>query len=53
MVLIGAFALIAIIAAAGALYQFVGTRRDARRYAARGVMIDVDAQRLHMVCGSG
>jgi pimeloyl-ACP methyl ester carboxylesterase len=35
--------------AAGALYQFIGARRGARRYAAPGMMIDVDGQHLHVV----
>ena len=38
----------------GALYEFVGGRRAARRYAAPGMMVDVGGPRLHVVCaGSG
>ena len=39
---------------AGALYQFIGVRRGARRYPPPGTMVDVDRQRLHVVCaGNG
>ena len=45
---------IALVLAAGALYQFIGVRASARRYAAPGVIVTVDGQRLHVVCaGSG
>src|SRR5262245_6986177 len=45
---------LALLVLIGALYQFIGTRRDARRHAAPGRMIEVDGQRLHVVCaGSG
>ncbi|MGH9410912.1 MAG: alpha/beta fold hydrolase [Vicinamibacterales bacterium] len=47
-------AVVALLVGAGAVYQLIGSRRSARRYAAPGVMIDVDGQQLHMVCaGSG
>src|SRR2546422_5940736 len=40
--------------AAGALYQIVGARRSARRCAPPGRIVDVNGQRLHVVCaGSG
>jgi len=43
-----------ILLAAGVIYQFVGARRSSRRYAPPGMMIDVDGQRLHLVCaGNG
>src|SRR5437773_3448189 len=42
--------ILALVLAAGALYQFIGERRGAQRYAAPGTMIDVDGQRLHVVC---
>ena len=52
MLLIGGA--IAILVAAGALYQLIGVRADARAYGAPGRMIDVDGQRLHVVCaGTG
>ena len=39
---------------AGVIYQFVGARRSARRYAPPGMMINVDGQQLHVVCaGNG
>jgi pimeloyl-ACP methyl ester carboxylesterase len=46
--------LLALLIAAGALYQFFGARQSARRYAAPGMMIDVGGQHLHLVCaGNG
>src|SRR5438552_4050130 len=39
------------VTSAGALYQFLGARRDARLHARPGATIDVDGQRLHVVCG--
>lgn len=35
---------------AGMLYQAVGVRRSARRFAPPGTLIDVDGQRLHVRC---
>jgi pimeloyl-ACP methyl ester carboxylesterase len=50
LMLAGALALLA----AGMIYQAVGARRSARRYAPPGRMIDVGGQRLHVVCaGAG
>src|SRR5712691_12114552 len=47
-------AVVALLLAAGALYQVIGARVGARRYAAPGTMIDVEGQRLHVVCaGNG
>jgi pimeloyl-ACP methyl ester carboxylesterase len=43
-------AVITILVAAGVVYQLIGVRRDARRYAAPGTMIDVGGQRLHVIC---
>ena len=44
--------LITVVAllAAGALYQFVGVRRSARRHPAPGRMVGVIGERLHVVC---
>jgi len=42
--------LVVIVLAAGTLYQSIGARRGARRYAPPGAMLDVDGQRLHVVC---
>jgi pimeloyl-ACP methyl ester carboxylesterase len=45
---------VALLVAAGAVYQFVGARRSARRHAAPGRMVDVGGQRLHLICaGNG
>src|SRR5262245_51984270 len=45
---------IAILIAAGALYQMFGARADARAYGAPGRTVEVDRQRLHVVCaGAG
>jgi pimeloyl-ACP methyl ester carboxylesterase len=41
------------IAAAGALYQWIGTRRDVTRFPPRGRLIDVGGRRLHAVCDGG
>ena len=47
-------ALVLLILAAGALYQFVGLTRANRRYGPPGTMVSVDRQRLHVVsAGSG
>ena len=43
-------AVAALVLAAGALYQLVGSRASARRYAAPGLMVVADGQRLHVVC---
>lgn len=52
MVAIGAT--VAFLIGAGALYQFLGARRSARRYAAPGALIDLGGQRLHVMCaGNG
>jgi pimeloyl-ACP methyl ester carboxylesterase len=37
--------------AAGVLYQRLGARRQRRRFAPPGVMLDVGGHRLHAVCG--
>src|SRR5512143_4039514 len=51
LLLVGAAVL---VLGAGALYQFIGSRTDAARFAPPGVMIDVGRQRLHVVCaGNG
>ena len=41
---------LALVIAAGALYQFLGAREGVRRYAAPGMMIDVGGQHLHLLC---
>jgi pimeloyl-ACP methyl ester carboxylesterase len=41
---------VACLIAAGALYQFVGSRLDARKYPAPGQLIDAGGERLHVVC---
>ena len=41
---------IVLVVAVGALYQYVGIRSSARRYAAPGAMVTIDRQRLHLVC---
>jgi pimeloyl-ACP methyl ester carboxylesterase len=54
MTILLALGAVAFVLAAGAVYQALGVRRDARRYAAPGDTIDVDGQRLHVHCaGSG
>src|SRR5437867_1018031 len=46
--------LLVLILAAGALYQFILARRDARTYMPPGMMLDVGGRRLHVVCsGNG
>jgi pimeloyl-ACP methyl ester carboxylesterase len=46
--------LVALVLSAGALYQFIGSRRGARTHRPPGMMVDVSGQRLHVVCaGSG
>lgn len=47
-------AAVALVLAAGVLYQAIGARRSARRYAPPGELIGVSGQRLHRVCaGTG
>jgi hypothetical protein len=43
-------AALAILLASGALYQFIGARRSARRHPAPGRIVDVTGERLHIVC---
>jgi pimeloyl-ACP methyl ester carboxylesterase len=38
------------LACAGALYQLIGARRNARRYLPPGRLFDVGGHRLHLVC---
>src|SRR5262252_284956 len=45
-----ALAIVAAVLACGAIYQFIGQRRDARRQPPPGSFLDVDGQRLHVVC---
>jgi len=42
-------AAVALVLAAGLLYQAIGARRSARQFAPPGELIDVDGQRLHVV----
>ena len=52
MFVLGAFLVGAV--AAGALYQFIEARRSARAYAPPGRMVEVEGQRLHLICaGAG
>src|SRR5919198_4663432 len=54
MPLIIAAAVVALLVAAGGLYQFIGSRISTRRYAPPGMMVDVEGQRLHVICaGNG
>ena len=47
-------ALVLLILATGALYQFIGLRRTDRTYAPPGTMVSVDRQHLHVVsAGTG
>jgi len=41
---------VAGLIAAGVVYQYVGTKRSARRYPPPGTMVDAGGQRLHVVC---
>jgi pimeloyl-ACP methyl ester carboxylesterase len=41
--------ILAFVLAAGALYQNIGARRSARRFAAPGELVDIGGQRLHVV----
>jgi pimeloyl-ACP methyl ester carboxylesterase len=51
---VGILGLVAVLVAAGALYQAVGATRQARRFAPPGRLIDVEGHRLHVRCsGSG
>jgi pimeloyl-ACP methyl ester carboxylesterase len=46
--------LVASAVAAGVLYQAAGARRGARAYPPPGVLVDINRQRLHLVCaGAG
>src|SRR5919198_5999447 len=54
MPLIIAAAVVALLVAAGGLYQFIGSRVSAGRYVPPGIMVDVLGQRLHVICaGNG
>ena len=47
-------AAVIVLVFGGAVYQFVGARRSARRYAAPGEITEIDGQPLHVVCtGAG
>src|SRR5262245_42399404 len=39
-----------LLVAAGALYQFVGSRRSARKFPTPGTIVEIAWQRLHLVC---
>jgi pimeloyl-ACP methyl ester carboxylesterase len=46
--------ILAVLLAAGILYQYLGARRQRRRWAPPGTLIDVGGHRLHAVCaGAG
>jgi pimeloyl-ACP methyl ester carboxylesterase len=52
MIVLGS--VLAIVIAAGAVYQMFGLRTCVRRYPAPGAMVHVDGQRLHVMCaGAG
>jgi len=52
MIVLGS--VLALVMAAGAVYQMFGVRACARRYPAPGAMVQVDGQRLHVMCaGAG
>src|SRR6266542_3460760 len=43
-----------LLVGAGALYQFIGARRCARKYPAPGMMVNIGGRHLHVVCaGTG
>jgi pimeloyl-ACP methyl ester carboxylesterase len=42
--------LLALVIVAGVLYQTIGSRISARRYPAPGLMIEIEGQRLHVLC---
>jgi pimeloyl-ACP methyl ester carboxylesterase len=44
-------AAVTLVLAAGAIYQAIGARRSVRQFPPPGDLIDVDGQRLHLVCG--
>jgi pimeloyl-ACP methyl ester carboxylesterase len=50
----GLLGLIVVLAAAGALYQFIGTNVDQQKFPPPGKLIDVGGYRLHLYCtGAG
>src|SRR6266542_4749698 len=42
-----------LLVGAGALYQFIGARRCARKYPAPGMMVNIGGRHLHVVCAGG
>jgi pimeloyl-ACP methyl ester carboxylesterase len=51
---LGAFLLVVMALLAGAVYQAMATRADARRFSPPGRMVSVGAHRLHLACtGTG
>jgi pimeloyl-ACP methyl ester carboxylesterase len=49
-VLFGLLATLLVLAASGAIYQAMATRRDARAFPPPGQMVDVGGYKLHIVC---
>lgn len=53
-ILIGMIVIFAIAAAAGALYQAIGTERERRAYPMPGQLVDIGGYRIHIYCiGAG
>jgi pimeloyl-ACP methyl ester carboxylesterase len=50
MIIAGILILAVSLLAAGTLYQLIGSRRGARTCRPPGIMVDVDGQRLHVLC---
>ncbi len=48
--LLSVLAVLVALPAAGALYQTLSARRDARRFSPPGTLVDVGGRRLHVVC---
>src|SRR5262249_40379774 len=52
--LLGGVVVLGLLIAVGSLYQYAGSRRAGQKYPSPGVMVDVDGQRLHVLCaGAG
>ena len=50
----GLLGLVIVLGVVGALYQFIGTALDQRRYPPPGKLVDIGGHRLHLYCtGAG
>jgi len=49
LLLLAVLGIAAVAVLAGVAYQTIGSRRDARRFAAPGRFVDIDGRRLHLV----